>query len=204
MSALSISFAEARAAGACASAYLALRKRYRDAGDDHRVPLTKVMEVCGLYDTLWGVAALGERALLAELACDFAHRVAHLAGDAEPVCRTGIRVARLHVRGLASVSELGSVIRAALKAREGADGLAAMYSAESARHAAGCAGFRCSASADDPWRAARDATFFAANAKAASGDWGAAWDAECQWQTSVVREAVTTGRVPAWAWEVTR
>ena len=136
--------------------------------------------------TLWAVEVAGERiahagkvvverarlveyigpvspVVLCLWACDCAERVAHVAGDVEPVCREAIRVARLAVMGLATHDQLAAAQDAARAATWAAARDAA---GDAARDAAGDAARAAAWAAQDAtWDAAWDAT------------WDAAWDA---------------------------
>ena len=164
--------------------------------------------------TLWAVEVAGERiaqagkvvverarlveyigpvspVVLCLWACDCAERVAHVAGDVEPVCREAIRVARLAVMGLATHDQLAAAQDAARAATwdaardaAGDAARAAAWAAQSAAWDAARAAARSAARAvarDAAWAAARAAERAARDA-AWSAAWAAARDAERAWQ----------------------
>ena len=159
--------------------------------------------------TLWAVEVAGERiahagkvvverarlveyigpvslVVLCLWACDCAERVAHVAGDVEPVCREAIRVARLAVMGLATHDQLAAAQDAARAATWDAARDAA---GDAARDAAGDAA-RAAA-----W-AARDAAWDAAGAAARTAAWAAAGDAA---RAAAQASARAAARYGAWA-----
>ena len=163
--------------------------------------------------TLWAVEVAGERiahagkvvverarllecigpvspVVLCLWACDCAERVAHVAGDVEPVCREAIRVARLAVMGLATHDQLAA---ARVAARDAARAVAG----DAARSAARAAAWAAQSAAGDVARAAARAdALAAARAVARDGAWAAARAAE---RAAAGDAAWNAARYGAWA-----
>ncbi len=157
---LNTTFAKAKREGACVESY----RKMGDAlggitkyGKNTPIPLTKVIEVCGLQDAMWACRCTTEPSdnILIAFACLCAEHVLHFyadkyPGDKRP--RQAIDAARVCITD---------------KSRDAAG------AAGAARAAAGAA-------AGDAAGAAGDAAWAA---RAAAG--AAAGDAETQWQTEI-------------------
>ena len=126
---LHTTFAKAHDADACVESYRKMGKALggiKKYGRTKPIPLTKVLEVCGLDDALWCLPHCieqGQAERIARLfACDCAERVLPLfekerPGDDRP--RAAILVARAYANGEATIERLdaaGDAARAAARA----------------------------------------------------------------------------------------
>lgn len=188
MTALTITFREAHAAGACFGSYRAMAEHVggvKAYGRDRPIPVEQVLDVCGLRDALWALCAIGARRVLRLWSCDCAERVlpifeACFPDDCRP--REAVSVARLYAHGLSTDEELAAARDAAWAAADAADDVAASawYAARAAE--------RC---ADAEWANAKLAVWCAADCAA----WHAAGcattatdrDAEHAWQVERLR-----------------
>ena len=109
---LTITFAQAKAAGACEDSY---RKMARHLGGITKygagtpVPIETILDVCGMEDALWALSAIRDAKTPRLWACDCAERVLPIfesdrPGDLRP--RDAIRASRRYARG-----EIGAAAR---------------------------------------------------------------------------------------------
>ncbi len=184
---LHTTFRNAKEEGACKESYTKMAKSLggvRKYGLDAPIPLDKVLEVCGLGNTLWALRIVlepvGKEIRL--FACDCAQRVlplfeAKYPDDKRP--RQAIEIARRFANGQATQKEMAAA-RDAARDAEAAAGDAARTAAWDAT--------RDAETAD--WDAARDA--------ARTAVWAADWAA--------ARAAAEAAAEAAWAaaWAATR
>ena len=202
---LTITFAQAKAAGACEDSY---RKMARHLGGITKygagtpIPIETILDVCGMEDALWALSAIRDAKTPRLWACDCAERVLPIfesdrPGDLRP--RDAIRASRRYARG-----EIGAAARDAAEvaawdvagdvwgAADGAAAGAAAWDAagDAARAAAGDAARAAARAAAGA--AARDAAGNAAGAAAwaaaGAAARAAARDAEEEWQLVRLRE----------------
>ena len=204
MSTLTTTLKALRAASACTSGYIKLRKGLGPKyGSETPIPLTRILDINGLGDTLWAldkVVAGGDKILLL-WACDCADRVLpiyemHYPNDLR--VRQCIITTRAFANGTATLEDLAAAGDAAWDAARATAGdaagdaawAAARAAARAARAAARAARAAARAARDAAWAAAGDAARAAWAAGAAAGaDVWAAWDAaEEQWQIGRLRE----------------
>ena len=118
---LTITFAQAKAAGACEDSY---RKMARHLGGITKygagtpVPIETILDVCGMKDAWWALNAIRDTRTPRLWACDCAERVLPIfesdrPGDLRP--RDAIRASRRYARG-----EIGAAARDAAWAAAGA------------------------------------------------------------------------------------
>ncbi len=86
---LHITFSKAKEAGACVESYRKLAKALggiKSYGKDTPIPLTRVLDVCGLADTLWAMCCTIESSenVRIEIACLCAEHVLHFYEDKYP------------------------------------------------------------------------------------------------------------------------
>ena len=113
---LHTTFRKAKEAGACASSYKKMAKalgRVRKYGLDTPIPLSNILEVCGLDDTLWSLQIVLEPAdrEIRLFACDCAEKVLPLfekqyPNDDRP--RQAIIIARQFANGKATKEDLAA------------------------------------------------------------------------------------------------
>jgi len=113
---LHTTFRKAKEARVCVESYRKMAKAVggvRKYGMDTPIPLSKVLEVCGLDDALWALHITSENSdrIARVFACDCAERVLPLfekryPNDKRP--RHAIKTARLFAEGKASKSELAN------------------------------------------------------------------------------------------------
>ncbi len=170
----------------CSSSYKKMTKALgKDYGIDTLIPLTKILEVCGLNDTLWVLQFTTDKPAADKLArlfvCDYAWHVLKFYEREYPKdkrIRNCIKVSRRFANGLATDAELLAAQSAAESAAWSAAESAAQSAAESAAWSAA-------------WSAAESAAWSAAAAEsaawlAAAAVWSAtesAAAAEIEWQT---------------------
>ena len=113
----------------------------RKYGLDTLIPLDRILEVCGLEDTLWSLRIIIEPAdkEIRLLACDYAERVLSIfeeifPDDKRP--RVAIETARKYANSEASEKELNAAACAACAAWAGRAAACAAWAAEAARDAA--------------------------------------------------------------------
>jgi len=171
-------FKLARDAYACTTSYRQFARHVggvRKYGPDSPIPLTDILEVCGLYDALWALRCTTEPELVEilsrHLAADFAEHVLHIfedkyPGDDSP--RKAIQAARLYADGDITAAAWDAAGAAAWAAAGDAAGAAARDAAWAAARAAAWAAATA---------AAGDAAGDAAGAAARAAAWAAAWDA---------------------------
>ena len=175
---LHTTFRKAKEVGACVKSYRKMVKALggvKKYGEDTPIPLDKVLEVCGLDDTLWTLRIVIEPAEreIRLYACACAERVLPLFESKYPdnKCpRQAIEIARKFANGEVTKEELSSACAAAWGAAAGAaDFLAgATWAAVGSAWAAGAT-----------WAAARAAraAWAAARAARAALTAGSAWAA---------------------------
>ncbi len=167
---LHTTFTKAKEARACIESYRKMAKALGSInkyGKDTPIGLDKVLEVCGLQDTIWSLRCTIEppENILIEFACRCAEHVLHFFEDKYPEDnrpRKAIEAARVCIN-----DKSGAAAWAAARAAWAAAGAAARDAAWAAAEAAWAAG-------DASWAAARAA--------------GAAADAETEWQTKILLE----------------
>jgi len=185
-------FKLARDADACTTSYRQFARHVgsvRKYGPDSPIPLTDILEVCGLDDALWALRCTTEpelaEILSRHLAADFAEHVLHIfedkyPGDDSP--RKAIQAARLYADGDITAAARDAAWDAARAAARATAEAAAWDAARAAaRDAAGAAAW--AAARDAAGAAAWDASRAAAGAAARAAAWDAAEAAEREWQT---------------------
>ena len=139
---LTITPRQARDAGSCTESYRTGMNSLRRTGRarlDTEVPIVEVLDVLGFGDALWAMGAIEATLTLRLFAADCAEHVLQLFEAAYPDDRRpreAIRVARLHVHGLASEHERDAAQAAAWDAARAAAGGAAWDAACDAAQAA--------------------------------------------------------------------
>ena len=158
MSTLTTTLKALRAASACTGGYLKLRKGLGPKyGSETPIPLTRILDINGLGDTLWAldkVVAGGDKILLL-WACDCADRVLpiyemHYPNDLR--VRQCIITTRAFANGTATLEDLAAAraaARDAAWAARAAAGAAAWYAGAAARAAARAA------AAEEQWQIGR-------------------------------------------------
>jgi hypothetical protein len=165
---LNITFSKAKEADACVESYKKLAKGLGGItkyGENTPIPLTKVLDICGLDDTIWAFRCTIETSenTLIEFACLCAEHVLHFYEDKYPDDkrpRHAIEATRI------CISDKSPTAKAA-RAASWAAAWAATWAARAAAE-------------DAAWAAARTVTWAAA--------WDAASAAEIEWQTKMLRE----------------
>ena len=178
-------FSLARKAGACSKRYKKFARHVggiRQFGAHTPIPLTDILDVCGLDDTLWvlGNATFETEKIRRLLACDYAEHVLYLfekqyPDDKRP--QQTIDVSRRFANGQATKAEL----TAAWVAARDAMYAAAEAGAARAARAAGVVGY---AAGDAMRGAAGDAAMATATYTAEN----AAGEEEREWQKNKLRE----------------
>jgi hypothetical protein len=192
---ITITLNKIRAHSPCESGWKTLLKSKGGTTADYSVefPLTDVLDISGLHDTLWCLRCLPEHDNLWRLyAVWCARQVQHLMKDQRSI--DALDVAERHARGLATDAELAAAWEdAEAAARDAArDAWAAVcmadaaWAAEAARAAAWVAA-ETAAAARGAWAAAWGA------AEAAEAAWAAAWAAARAAQEQKLREILNKG-----------
>ena len=179
---LTTTFAKAKEANACIESYRKMAKALggiKEYGTDTPLGLDKILEVCGLQDTIWSLRCILEPAenILIEFACQCAEHVLHFYEDKYPNDkrpRKAIEAAR------ACVTDKSSAESAAWSA----------WSAESAAWSAARSAWSSAWSAESAARSAWSAAWSAESAarSAESAARSAARSAETEWQTKTLLE----------------
>jgi len=158
---LHITFERARKARACSERYKFLAKKLggiRKYGKNTQIPLDKVLEICGLYDTLWALRCVIEPVdkEIRLFACDCAERVLPIFEKYYPNnnrIRKVIEVSREYAYGRATIKELIAARAAAWAATSAAASAAAWAAASAAAWAAASAATSDAASdAEREWQ----------------------------------------------------
>ncbi len=191
-------FRLAKEAGACTEKYKLVAESLGGVtkyGKNTPVPLTKIIEICGLEDALWTLRCTTENSdkLARIFACDCAWRVLPLYESKYPDdkrVRTCIETARKFALGEATKEETAAARAAAWAAWAARD--AARAAAWAARDAARAAAWAARDAAGDAAWAAGDAAWAARDA-ARDAARAAAWDAEIEWQTKHLIELLESG-----------
>lgn len=137
MSAPTITFRQAAEAGACRESVRRMAEHLGGIeawGRDTPIPITTVLDVLGLEDTIWALEAIGAERTLRLFAADCAEHVlplfeAERPGDRHP--HEAVRQARLYAHGLTTPDALAAA-RAAAGAAARAAAWAAAWAAERA------------------------------------------------------------------------
>ena len=159
-----------------------------NGAEDNPIPLTEVIDVCGINDVLWTLQCCTEPEKACRvsqiLACDYAEHVLPIyekqyPGDTRP--RDAIALARRYTKGQATGEELAAAREAA---GDAGDAKGATSAARAARDAASAASAATSAARD----AARDAVWAASDARDAAR---AANTTEQTWQIQRFKELLS-------------
>ena len=147
-----------------------LKHLNKKKADSKPLPLSVILEINGLDDTLWALRSVPEyNNLWRKYAVWCARQVQHLMTD--QCSLDALDVAWRHSEGEATAGELAAAWNAARAAAGGAAGAAARAAAGNAARAAA----RAAAG-----NAARAAAWNAARAAARAAAWDAAWDAQTE------------------------
>jgi hypothetical protein len=192
MPVITITLQKIRDAQPCEAGWKTLLKAQGGTGADYSAefPLSDVLDINGLHDTLWCLRCLPEHNNMWRLyAVWCARQVQHLMKDQRSI--DALDVAERHARGLATDAELSAAEDAAGAAAWDAAWAAvcmadAAWAAEAARAAAWAAA-ETAAAARGAWAAAWGA------AEAAEAAWAAAWAAARAAQEQKLREILNKG-----------
>ena len=199
---LHTAFFLAHEAGACPSSYKRMAKALggvQKYGRDTPIPLTLVLDTLDIVDALWCLRVVlpEERALRDTISrlfvSDYAEHVLPIFEEAYPNDlrpRRCLEVARRYDLGQASRWEVMDASEAVLLAAGAAAEAASWAASAAAEAAAYAASWAVSAVAETAAYAAYGAASWAARAAAlaAGAAYGAAWDAESEWQAALFRE----------------